>query len=116
MSPFQLALLAAIAASVVVALVLAHRRSLPRGLAALLVVGCSLGAAFAIEPDWTTTVSRILGIGRGADLVLYLLVLGSSWGFFSMYLRLRAVRRDMTLLVRRMTLQDADRDAHRPSR
>lgn len=69
-----------------------------------------LGAVFVIEPDWSTGVARLLGIGRGADLVLYLLVLATSWGFLSMYMRLRAVRRDMTVLVRRIALDDADRD------
>lgn len=110
MNVFQIALLAAVATTVAASVVLGRRGSLPRGIAAILVAGCSLGAVFVIEPDWSTGVARLLGIGRGADLVLYLLVLATSWGFLSMYMRLRAVRRDMTVLVRRIALDDADRD------
>jgi hypothetical protein len=110
MNVFQIALLVAIATTVAASVVLGRRGSLPRGIAAILVAGCSLGAVFVIEPDWATGVARLLGIGRGTDLVLYLLVLATSWGFLSMYMRLRAVRRDMTVLVRRMALDDADRD------
>ncbi|MBM4114255.1 MAG: DUF2304 domain-containing protein [Phycisphaerae bacterium] len=110
MSVFQVVLLAALVATVVLGLVMASRGALPKILAGLLVGGACLGAVFVVEPDWTTQLARFLGIGRGADLVLYVLVLGTSWGFLSMYMRVRAVRRDMTLLVRRMALDEAERD------
>jgi len=114
MSVFQIVLLAALGATVVLSLVLASRGALPRILAGLLVGGSCFGAVFVVEPDWATRLARVLGIGRGADLMLYALVLGTSWGFLSMYMRVRAVRRDMTLLVRRMALDEAQRDQTPP--
>jgi hypothetical protein len=109
MSPIQIGLLAFLGLSFGGLVGLGRRGSLPRSVTVLLSVVCLGGAALVIQPDLTTRIASLLGIGRGADLMLYLLILGTSWGLLSMYMRLRAVRRDMTLLVRRMALHDAER-------
>ena len=46
-----------------------------------------------------------------ADLLLYCTALGSILGFFMMYLRLRRVRRDLTVLTRQIAIRLADRQA-----
>ena len=61
--------------------------------------------------EGTTTVASLLGIRRGADLLLYCTALGSILGFFMMYLRLRRVRRDLTVLTRQIAIRLADRQA-----
>ena len=43
--------------------------------------------------------------------VLYCTALGSILGFFMMYLRLRRVRRDLTILTRQIAIRLADRQA-----
>lgn len=58
-------------------------------------------------PRVTAVVARTLGIGRGADLVLYCSVIVMIVGFLMIYARLRAVRRDLTLLVRRLAIAEA---------
>lgn len=58
-------------------------------------------------PDVTAIVANALGIGRGADLLLYCSVIVMMVGFLMIYARLRAVRRDLTLLVRRLAIDDA---------
>ena len=58
-------------------------------------------------PRLTAVIARALGIGRGADLVLYCSVIVMIVGFLMVYSRLRAVRRDLTLLVRRMAIAEA---------
>ncbi|GAG38143.1 unnamed protein product [marine sediment metagenome] len=58
-------------------------------------------------PGVTAIVARALGIGRGADLVLYCSVIVMIVGFLMIYSRLRAVRRDLTLLVRRLAVTEA---------
>lgn len=68
-----------------------------------------LGLLAACWPDGTTTVASWLGIRRGADLLLYCTALGSIMGFFMMYLRLRRVRRDLTILTRQIAIRLADR-------
>ena len=58
-------------------------------------------------PGVTAIIARALGIGRGADLVLYCSVIVMIVGFLMIYSRLRAVRRDLTLLVRRLAITEA---------
>ena len=55
-------------------------------------------------PDATTRIANTVGIHRGADLVLYIVAILMSAGFISMYMRLRQVRREFTLLVRKIAI------------
>ena len=57
-----------------------------------------------IWPQATALVARWLGIGRGADLVLYVSVLTMLVGFFYVYTRFRRLDRTITLLVRRLAV------------
>ena len=67
-----------------------------------------LAASVAIIwPDVTGAVAKRLGIGRGADLVLYCVAVVMMIGFLMVYVRLRRLRREMTLLVRHLAIRDA---------
>ena len=71
-----------------------------------------LAAGTAVAwPRITAVIARALGIGRGADLLLYCSVIVMIVGFLMVYSRLRAVRRDLTLLVRRLAIAEADTTA-----
>ena len=59
-----------------------------------------------IWPQATALVARWLGIGRGADLVLYVSVLTMLVGFFYVYTRFRRLDRTITLLVRRLAVDN----------
>jgi hypothetical protein len=88
-------------------------RSYLRGRSGRLATACWsalwLGAGVAIaEPRTTVWVARALGIGRGADLVLYCSVLAVSLGFFLVYARLRQLESHLTLVVRHLALRDAE--------
>ena len=68
-----------------------------------------LGAAVAVTwPDATTTVANMLGIGRGADLVIYLVAIAFVAGFFFLYHRYRRVEASVTALTRYLALRDAE--------
>lgn len=72
---------------------------------------CLAWAAAGVAIAWpqlTASVARMLGIGRGADLVLYCAVVVMMIGFLMVYTRLRQVRRDLTLVVRHLALLEAD--------
>jgi hypothetical protein len=61
------------------------------------------------QPDLVQRMANSIGIGRGADVVLYLLVfafLGTSFYFYARYVRLQ---RQMTQVVRHLALQEAHR-------
>jgi hypothetical protein len=109
MNAFQVILVSALGLAAIAIPVLVARSAIGRlaGAAALVVVAC--GIVFAIEPDWTTSIAHVLGISRGTDLLLYLLVLVVGYGFLFVYLKLRRVRRELTLLVRELAIREAER-------
>ena len=70
------------------------------------VVWLATGLAILL-PDLTIVVAKGVGIGRGADLVLYCTVIVMLVGFFMVYARLRRLRRDLTLLTRHLAIREA---------
>jgi hypothetical protein len=68
-----------------------------------------IAAAVAIaRPELTVVVARALGIGRGADLVLYVAILAMGFGFFAVYVRLRRIESDLTKIVRELAIRSAE--------
>ncbi len=61
-----------------------------------------------MRPDDLTTIARMLGVGRGADLVLYALVVAFMAGMFSFYQRFRVVDRRYTELARTVAIREAE--------
>ena len=61
-----------------------------------------------MRPDDVTAVARVLGVGRGTDLVLYALVVAFMAGMFSFYQRFRVVDRRYTELARTVALREAE--------
>src|SRR5688572_29342815 len=63
-------------------------------------IGLWVAVAIAIAfPQSTVVVARALGIARGADLVFYCAILGMLVGFFLIYVRLRRIDRNISLIV-----------------
>lgn len=83
------------------------RRTIGRPAAAMILIVSTLGILAAVDPDRLTTVARALGINRGTDLIVYLVTLAVFQGFVVFYLRLRKVRRELTLLVRQLAILEA---------
>jgi small membrane protein len=63
----------------------------------------AVGAA-VLQPNLFQELARALGVGRGADAVFYLALVGLSYAFFKLYLKLRSLEQQITLLVRQMAL------------
>jgi hypothetical protein len=70
---------------------------------------CLVAAIATAWPQTTVRVANALGIGRGADLVFYCAVVVMMIGFWMVYIRLRQLRREITLLVRHIAIQEAQR-------
>ncbi len=65
------------------------------------------GAAGVIMfPMSTVILARILGIGRGADLVLYTSLIVTLYLLFRLYVRLEQVNREVTQIVRALALRE----------
>ncbi|MFW0837812.1 MAG: DUF2304 domain-containing protein [Candidatus Komeilibacteria bacterium] len=60
-------------------------------------------------PDATTYIANYLGIGRGADLVVYLAIIALFYWQFRLYLGQQKIAGQITQLVRREALEQADR-------
>jgi small membrane protein len=65
---------------------------------------------FVLAPGITQWLARILGVGRGADAVFYLGLVGLSYGFFRLYLTTRHQEREITVLVRKLALKQAEQE------
>jgi len=76
-----------------------RRRMKPRAGAFWSLLWAAAATAIA-WPEMTVRAARLLGIGRGADLVLYLAVVSMAIGFFLVFVRLRRIEENLTKLVR----------------
>jgi hypothetical protein len=76
----------------------------------LIAVIIFASAVFAILfPDLTTKVANFVGVGRGTDLILYLLVVGSMFAVVMLTSRLMNVEKALTEVVRQFAITNAER-------
>jgi small membrane protein len=83
-------------------------------------IGAIAVAAFAIvsviDPDITSRAARAVGVGRGTDLVLYLLVVVFAFTSSGLYFRSRDLERKLDDVVRLMAIREAMREEGSPER
>jgi hypothetical protein len=85
---------------------LALRRRAPI-VGAAIALAALVGTYFVWMPEQLSTVAHAMGVGRGADLVLYLWVSITFLGAAGLVLELRHLQRQLTLLAREQSLQRA---------
>ncbi|HBK34204.1 TPA: DUF2304 domain-containing protein [Candidatus Uhrbacteria bacterium] len=61
-------------------------------------------------PQTTDIAARLVGVGRGVDVVIYLAIVSLFYLLFRLYARLEGVEREITKLVRMIAL-NAKEDA-----
>jgi hypothetical protein len=61
-----------------------------------------------MRPNDLSALAKLVGVGRGTDLVLYALVVAFMAGMFSFYQRFRVVDRRYTELARTVALREAE--------
>ena len=87
--------------------ILRYRQRKIGTLAFLLWLVLWAGAATVIMfPNSTVMLARILGIGRGADLVLYTSLIVTLYLLFRLHVRLEQVNREVTQIVRALALRE----------
>jgi len=57
-------------------------------------------------PNSTFYFARLVGIGRGADLVIYVALAGLFFMIFRLMVKIEKMNKDVTKLVRKITLGD----------
>ena len=73
-----------------------------------LVLFAALNVVAVLRPEEVSAVARLVGVGRGTDLVLYLLVIAFFLGMLSFYLRFKVVDRRLTELARTIAVREAE--------
>lgn len=78
---------------------------------------CLFGVLAVLKPDVMTWLANRVGVGRGTDLLLYMLTV--IFGFFALntYLRFKDTEKRLTRLARAMAIRDAvaPEDGGRPA-
>lgn len=78
----------------------------------IMLVGFMVAAASSVFfPQIWTYVARLVGVGRGTDLLLYITVLAFLGFIATTYRRFRRSENDVTDLARKVALLSADRPA-----
>jgi hypothetical protein len=106
MSPIQVLL---ILAAILVLLVYFNRlrsRLLDRVFFFLLAV---VAVVMVLRPDWATAVANFFGVGRGADLLVYLGISGLAFLWLGLYTRQREMDVRLTELARRLAISQAEK-------
>jgi len=71
----------------------------------LLFAAIAAGFFFVWFPEWTNAVAHIMGVGRGADLLIYIWIVLSLAISLFLYLRIIRLHKDFTDLVRFLAVE-----------
>jgi hypothetical protein len=83
------------------------QRLVSRMISVLFFLIVAVGIYFVWVPDHTTVVAGWVGVGRGADLILYGWILITLIVGFNLHLKIRESRRALTELARQVALGSA---------
>jgi small membrane protein len=62
-----------------------------------------------LKPDNTTVFANKLGIGRGADLIVYVALALIFFVLFRLHVKLHEIERDVTTVVRKKALEEIEK-------
>ena len=72
----------------------------------------ALGIVFVLWPDLTSRLATRLGVGRGTDLMLYLLIVLVYFSGLCILGKFRQIERKQTMLIRQLAIEQAERLDH----
>lgn len=84
----------------------ARHQAVRRILLVLFIVAAGSSVFF---PQWWTVAAGLLGVGRGADLLLYITVLTFLGFVATTYRKFRHLEKDVTELARQLAIYGAER-------
>ncbi len=66
-----------------------------------------VSASFVVAmPDFTYYLARLVGVGRGADLIVYISLVILFFVFFRLMVKQEKLNRDITKLTRKIALNE----------
>jgi small membrane protein len=69
-----------------------------------------LAGVVAVLPQTTDVLAQLVGVGRGADLVIYASLIVLFYLVFRMYVKIEDTEREITRLVRKLAIDDLDEE------
>lgn len=106
MKPIQLVLIALILVIALLAATAFRNRLVYR---LFVLAGVVVAIIFTIYPDLTSALAQILGVGRGVDLVFYLLFMVGAYALVALYRRILKLDETITAINRRDALRSAEK-------
>ncbi|HWW82663.1 MAG TPA: DUF2304 domain-containing protein [Vicinamibacterales bacterium] len=70
----------------------------------IFLVLTAAGAVMVLRPNLTTQVANLIQVGRGADLLLYLFVVASLFGYVGLTSQLKRTERQITDIARELAI------------
>ena len=107
-----------IAAVMILVMVFRHRQrvELRAGSRVLVLVLAAIAVVSIIDPDIPQALANLLGVARGTDLMLYLLIVVFVLTTLGLYFRLRDTDQHLRRLVRSIAIDEAIRTDGPPRR
>jgi small membrane protein len=112
MTPIQLALLTGLLLAAI--LYWLRMRSKLRDRAVVFAI-ILFGIVLVADPDLSTRLAHAFGVGRGADLVSYLGLLGGGFCLLLLFSHQRTAQLQITSLVRELAILRAEKPANTPT-
>ena len=72
-----------------------------------------LAGVVVLLPQTTSIVASLVGVGRGADLVIYVSLLALFYLVFRLFVRIEEVEREITRFVRAIALEDVKEEENK---
>ncbi len=67
----------------------------------------ALGISMILAPEWANRLANFVGVGRGADLVMYLGLIGLAFLGIVLYSKLREIEAKLITLARTEAIENA---------
>jgi small membrane protein len=64
------------------------------------------GIFFAFFPEMTNKLAHLMGIGRGADLIMYLAILGFAYMILILYSKVKTLEYHLVSIIRKQSLDE----------
>ena len=104
MSPIQIFILLLLAFSLLLSILVLRNKVLGR---IFFGVQFIVGGIFVLIPDLSSQIAARLGVGRGTDLLLYMLIMLFYITALAFTARIRRIERNQTLMVRSFAIENA---------
>ena len=115
MTMIQILIIAFVLFAVVRAFMQFRQGRLPLGWLIFWMLFWITAGVVAVLPQTTQIAARFVGVGRGADLVIYASLIVLFYLVFRLFIKIEDVEREITRLVRKLALEDIDENSNDPS-